>query len=166
MKNSRSTKTRFSTVPSVNVNQDSRLGFLMHEIIGARQKVWTHAFRELELTRAQWWCLGTLSLIGQEEGIIQTDFAKIMHVKKVSMGVMIDNLEALGYVERRIDPQDGRAWRIHLSPAGRSAIVHMLKAVQKMVPELNSGISDEELEVVERVMIKMRENLDRVLAKQ
>ena len=138
----------------------------MNEIIRSRLKLWTHAFRGLGLTRAQWWCLGTLSLVGQEEGIIQTDFAKIMHVKKVSMGVMIDNLEALGYVERRIDPRDRRAWRIHLSPRGRSAIVHMFKAVEKKVPELNAGISESELEVFERVLIKMRDNLDKAIAKQ
>jgi DNA-binding MarR family transcriptional regulator len=147
------------SLSSMSADVDAHVGFLMYEITHLRLKLWGHAFRKLRLTRAQWWTLGVLSLVGREEGITQTEFAKIMDVKKVAIGKMIDKLEAQGYVERRLDPQDRRAWRIHLTPAGRAAIVEMLKSVKKLLPALNAGITDEEFAVFRTVLGKMRGNL-------
>jgi MarR family transcriptional regulator, transcriptional regulator for hemolysin len=150
---------RFDPVPACNITRDSRIGFLMRELTRLRLKLWTHKFEGLRMTREQWWTLGTLSLVGQDRGIIQTDLAKLLDVKKVAMGMMIDKLEARGLVERRPDPDDGRAWRIHLSLSGRAAIVEMIQAIDPLIPRMNEGISEEDLAVTERVLNQMRKNI-------
>src|ERR1700730_5719596 len=51
-----------------------------------------------------------------------------------SMGYLVDNLEALGYVERTADPTDGRAKLIRLTPRGWA----LHDAADGIVPELEA----------------------------
>jgi DNA-binding MarR family transcriptional regulator len=45
----------------------------------------------------------------REDGIRATDLARLSGQLKQVVGVIVGDLEALGYVERRPDPADGRA---------------------------------------------------------
>lgn len=50
-----------------------------------------------------------------------TDLARRARITKQSMGELVRELEDLGYVERRVDPGDGRARIITFSERGRRA---------------------------------------------
>lgn len=52
----------------------------------------------------------------QHDGQTQTDLAQGLHIHKVSIGIYINELEALGLVERRAHPTDRRAKCIYLTP--------------------------------------------------
>ncbi len=54
-----------------------------------------------------------------EDGLRLTDLATRAGITAQSMGELVDDLEAKGYVERRPDPADRRAKRIHLTERGR-----------------------------------------------
>jgi DNA-binding MarR family transcriptional regulator len=54
------------------------------------------------------------------EGIQVVELARRSQMAKQSMGQVIEQLEALGYVERRPDPDDGRAKRVFLTERGLS----------------------------------------------
>ncbi len=54
-----------------------------------------------------------------EDGLRLNDLAARAGVTPQSMGQWVDELEELGYVERRPDPFDRRAKRIHLSRKGK-----------------------------------------------
>jgi DNA-binding MarR family transcriptional regulator len=56
-----------------------------------------------------------------EGGSRLTDLAESSGLSKQSVGEVVDDLEALGYVERGQDPQDGRAKVIRLTPHGADA---------------------------------------------
>ena len=53
-----------------------------------------------------------------EDGLRLTDLAGRAGIAVQSMGELVDDLEAKGYVERRPDPLDRRAKRIHLTKRG------------------------------------------------
>jgi DNA-binding MarR family transcriptional regulator len=53
------------------------------------------------------------------EGMRLTDLAEAALMTKQSMGYLVDDLEALGYVERVPEPGDRRAKLVRLTPRGR-----------------------------------------------
>jgi DNA-binding MarR family transcriptional regulator len=55
-----------------------------------------------------------------------------------SMGELVDDLERLGYVERRADPADRRAKRVHLTKKGRSTRAATAQAVTDMEARLEA----------------------------
>ena len=54
-----------------------------------------------------------------EDGLRLTDLAARAGMTAQSMGELVDDLEGKGYLERRPDPDDRRAKRIHLTSRGR-----------------------------------------------
>lgn len=54
-----------------------------------------------------------------EDGLRLTDLAARAGITAQSMGELVDDLEAKGYVERQPDPEDRRAKRIYLTERGR-----------------------------------------------
>ena len=54
-----------------------------------------------------------------EDGLRLTEMAVRAGITAQSMGELVDDLEAKGYLERRPDPKDRRAKRIHLTKRGR-----------------------------------------------
>ena len=65
----------------------------------------------LGLTRAQWRVLAQLR---RRQGINQTALAEILEIETITLGRHIDRLADKGWVERRADPADRRAWRLYL----------------------------------------------------
>jgi DNA-binding MarR family transcriptional regulator len=53
------------------------------------------------------------------EGIQVSELARLAHVRKQTMAQAVDELEQLGYVERRPDPSDGRGRLIFLTRRGK-----------------------------------------------
>ncbi len=52
----------------------------------------------------------------EADGQTQTELANQLHMHKVSIGIHLTELEALGLIERRSHPTDGRAKCIYLTP--------------------------------------------------
>ena len=55
-----------------------------------------------------------------------------------SMGELVDDLERRGYVERRADPADRRAKRVHLTEKGRATRAVAAQAVTEMEGRLEA----------------------------
>jgi DNA-binding MarR family transcriptional regulator len=51
-------------------------------------------------------------------GMIQQELVSHLLVTKGNVGALLDRLESMGFVERRPDPLDRRANRLHLTPIG------------------------------------------------
>ncbi len=68
------------------------------------------------LTIAQFDVLATLHL---REGVTQQELASHLLVTKGNVCGLLHRMEVSGLIERRPDPRDRRANRIHLCPAGR-----------------------------------------------
>src|SRR5260221_14334379 len=66
------------------------------------------------MTRAQWIILARLE---RQPGISQNEMAAICEVEPITVGRLVDRLEAHGLVKRCLDPDDRRIRRLHLLPA-------------------------------------------------
>jgi DNA-binding MarR family transcriptional regulator len=71
-----------------------------------------------------------------EDGQRLTDLAEGAGMAPQSAGELVDQLEALGYVERRPDPDDRRAKRIYRTAKAKKASKSAIEAAQKSEREL------------------------------
>src|SRR6202007_2131653 len=75
-----------------------------------------HRAKERGTTRAQWIVLFRLR---QNEGLSQVDLADVLELQPISLVRLLDRLVEHGLLERRHDPKDRRANKLHLTKAGR-----------------------------------------------
>jgi len=114
--------------------------------------------RPIGVTRSQWWVLANLSR-HNGKGMMQTELAKVMDVGKVTLGGLIDRLEATGVVAREADPRDRRAKRVVMTPKG----VKLLGEIQEIAKVINArimnGIAKADIACSESVLHKMKQQL-------
>ena len=72
--------------------------------------------RRQGMTKAQWVVLLRLS---RHPGLSQKDLAELMEVEPITVGRLVDRLEARGLVARDADEQDRRIWRLRLTPEAK-----------------------------------------------
>jgi MarR family transcriptional regulator for hemolysin len=135
-----------------------RIGFLIHDVSRLRRTVVDKALRPIGVTRSQWWVLANLSRHG-DKGTMQTELAKVMDVGKVTLGGLLDRLEASGLVKRHADLADRRAKRIVMTPKGTKLLV----AIQRIAIETNTqimyGIAKADIAKAEAVLFQMKQRL-------
>ena len=59
-------------------------------------------------------------------------------------------MTAAGLIKRRADPEDGRAWRLWLTPVGRAALAQSKAGLAEINARLADGFTDAEIEIVAR----------------
>lgn len=82
------------------------------------------------------------------QGARPTELARIARMSKQSMGTVIDQCEAWGLVERRADPQDGRACRVMFTALGVEWLQTFGRAVQQAQAEFSAQVGQEVATVV------------------
>ena len=140
------------------IAQDFRIGFLVHDVSRMRRTLFDAAMRPLGITRSQWWVLSQLSR-HTRDGMLQTELARDLDVGKVTVGGLIDRLEAAGYVQRRPDASDRRAKRIVITALGRDVLRDMVAVGQKLNRVILAGLTPEQIEATERALSLMKENI-------
>jgi DNA-binding MarR family transcriptional regulator len=66
------------------------------------------------------------------QGARPSELATRLRMSKQALGYLLGELERLGYLERRPDPDDLRSKRVALTPRGESAIRVIREAVAEM----------------------------------
>lgn len=135
-----------------------RIGFLIHDVSRLRRTVVDHALRPMGVTRSQWWVLANLSR-HDGNGMMQTELAKVMDVGKVTLGGLIDRLEASGFVKRHADPTDRRAKRVVMTPRGTRLLAEVQDVATKVNAQIMNGIRRDDVTRAEAVLHKMKQRL-------
>ena len=61
-------------------------------------------------------------VIHEHPGIRQMELAQLKATDRTTTGHTVDRLEELGFLERRTDEKDRRAYRLYLTPAGEEVV--------------------------------------------
>jgi MarR family transcriptional regulator for hemolysin len=104
--------------------QVESLGILLSDISRIMRKRFDRRARELGLTRAQW---RVLSRLRMHQGINQTTLADLIEIEPITLARHIDRLQEKGWVERRSDPNDRRAWLLYLDDSVKPILDDMQK---------------------------------------
>jgi DNA-binding MarR family transcriptional regulator len=87
---------------------------------------------------------GVLRRLHDSEGCSQQTIADAMRLRRSVMVGLIDELEAMGFVERRRHPADRRANALHLTAAGKQVLLRADRLAAQLDVELLAPIPDEE----------------------
>jgi DNA-binding MarR family transcriptional regulator len=135
-----------------------RIGFLIHDVSRLRRTIVDKALRPMGVTRSQWWVLANLSR-HNGDGMMQTELAKVMDVGKVTLGGLIDRLEASGLLKRLADPTDRRAKRVVMTPRGTKLLADIQGIAAQVNSQIMNGISRSDISRTETVLYKMKQQL-------
>ena len=74
---------------------------------------------------------------------------------------MVDRLQEAGLVERRADPADRRAWRLHLTDKARALLEEMRPMAFSLFDDAMAGLDPAERSDLFRMLERIRTNLSR-----
>lgn len=87
---------------------------------------------------------GLLAAVDDRPGLDQRRLAAALGIDVVSVGQMIDRLEAAGWVERRMDPQDRRVRLLNATAEGSAVRARLRPATLQAQERIMSVLSREE----------------------
>ncbi len=137
---------------------DRNVGFLLHDVSRRLRTRFDRRARALGLTRAQWRVLVHLA---PRQGLNQSGLAEILEVESITLGRHVDRLEETGWLERRSDPGDRRAWRLFLTEKARPTLDRMEALAVKTQEEAMAGLSQEERSRLLALLLSMKRNMTR-----
>jgi DNA-binding MarR family transcriptional regulator len=100
-----------------------------------------HPLHNSEVTMPQ---LALLDMIAESPGAGIQDIADGLGLTAPTVSVGVRRLELVGLLERRPDPQDGRALQIYLTPQGRSLHDRARDYRRRKMQRLLAGLTTEE----------------------
>jgi MarR family transcriptional regulator for hemolysin len=132
------------------------LGFLLGDVSRLIRQRFDDRADGLGLTRAQWRVLAQLR---RREGINQSALAEILEIEPITLVRHIDRLVAKDFVERRPDPKDRRAWKLHLKEEVLPVLDRLRIISEQTLDEAMQGISAEQRERLIDALLVMKTNL-------
>src|SRR6478752_7657794 len=109
--------------------------------------------RTYGMTRAQGVILARLS---RQPGMTQNEMAGLCEVEPITVGRLVDRLEARGLLERRLDPADRRIRRLHLLPPAEPLLAEIHYYKKKLFDDLTEGLDEATIETVTRALLHMK----------
>ena len=127
--------------------RDHRLVFLLN-VAQRRLQRWVAArTQQSGVTAAQ---SGLLFILGQRDGVLMGEAGAALDLGPPGISGLVDRMTAAGLIKRRADPDDGRAWRLWLTPSGRTALAQSKAGVSEINARLTEGFTEAEIDVVAR----------------
>src|SRR5499427_1355718 len=112
--------------------------------------------RDYGLTRAQGIILARLA---RQPGMTQNEMAGLCEVEPITIGRLVDRLEARGLLERRLDPADRRIRRLHLLPAAEPILKEIQNYKEELFREITADLDERTVEIVTDALLKMKTQL-------
>lgn len=134
------------------------LPFEIAETAHALRKAFDRLAVGLGVTRAQWKVLFKLT---RRPGLRQVELADLLDLEPITLCRIVDRLEEAGLVERTRDPEDRRAWRLHVTAEAQPLIEKLQRIGADLVGQAFAGIDPEDIETTRKVLAQARDNAGR-----
>lgn len=95
----------------------------------------------------------------QNKNIIQMDLADRFHLSRASITSMLQGLEQKGFIERKIPANNERQKNIYVLPKAVELIEDFQDSFQKVEEEIVQVLTDEEKQVLKKLLIKINETV-------
>jgi DNA-binding MarR family transcriptional regulator len=116
-----------------------RLGPLLGRAHEAHRRLSLEALAPLELSPK---AFGALAVLDAEGPLSQRRLGERQGIDRTTAVAVVDELERLGAVERRRDPDDRRAYSLHITGRGRRLLVRARTAIASAEREFLAPLPD------------------------
>lgn len=130
--------------------------FLLHDVARIMRTRFDQWARTYGLTRAQGVILIRLE---KQPGLSQNEMAAICEVEPITVGRLVDRLEAHGLIERRNDPHDRRVRRLHLLPAASPILADIEVYKAELTRMVTEGLDPRAVETMVDTLLHMKNKL-------
>jgi len=134
----------------------THIGFLLADNSRLARWSFDRQVRALGVTGPQ---ARLLLMLNRAPGENQGFYAERLEVEPITLCRMVDRLEDAGLVERRADPNDRRAWQLHLTEKSRRMVEQLRHEVDALVEDMLEGISEIERNEFKRLLKQIGANL-------
>jgi MarR family transcriptional regulator for hemolysin len=141
--------------PDMETNHRT-LGFLVHDVARLLRKRFEQNARGSGLTRSQWQVLAYLE---RNEGIQQGGLAELLEIEAITLGRIVDKLQAQGLVERLPHPSDRRIWLLRLTEAAKPKLAELHVLGDRTRGEALVDISETDRERLLKLLTTLKSNL-------
>lgn len=100
-----------------------------------------------------------LLLLDRMPGENQGFYAEQLEVEPITLCRMVDRLEEAELVERRRDPGDRRAWRLHLTDKSRRMVAQIRHEADALVDTMLAGVPESDRAEFQRLLKIVGTNL-------
>ena len=104
---------------------------------------------------------GLLFVLGLRDGVLMGEAGAALDLGPPGISGLVDRMTAANLIRRRADPDDGRAWRLWLTPAGRAALAQSKAGLAEVNARLTHGFTEAEIDVVARWLASMQSKFPR-----
>jgi MarR family transcriptional regulator for hemolysin len=117
--------------------------------------------KKLDLTPAQWKVILALSM---SDGLTQRELAEKIYIDGSTLVPVIDRMEQIGLVERKIDSKDRRINRIFLTKKSESTIASITLIILHLRKTVYKGISENEINLAKNILKNIIKNSDAAMS--
>jgi DNA-binding MarR family transcriptional regulator len=89
-------------------------------------------------------------VLGRRDGVLMGEAGAALDLGMPGISGLAERMVEAGLIEKRADPDDGRASRLWLTPAGRKGLARTKARVAELNARLTEGFSDAEIDIVSR----------------
>ncbi|MCF4173784.1 MarR family winged helix-turn-helix transcriptional regulator [Vibrio sp. McD22-P3] len=136
--------------------RQTSFGWLLNVVANHASKEFDKRLREKGLTLALW---PTLMCLWEKEGVTQREIAQMSKVESSTTTRTLDKLEALELVERRVDPESRRSFRIFLTDKGKALKEEVIHLPVEVNQALLAELEDEEQRTLITTLQKLVERI-------
>lgn len=154
--------SQVKTLFNIEDTRGIELFITLHHITLMSDTMDNQTFGDLDLSVPRWRLLLRLLIeeqLGNLEGLNPTVLSHSQQVSKNTISALLRGLEEKGLIQRNLDPQDLRYFRIQLTQAGRELILATAPRRIESLNRLLAGLSSEELVQLTGLLEKLQRSL-------
>ena len=144
-------------------NPRREFAFVLNDVARLLRTYADQRARRLGMTRAQW---AVLARLEHHEGLKQSELAEMLDLQPITLTRLVDRLCANGMIERRADPSDRRAKRLHLTPLARPLMDRLADLGQDKMGTVLEGFDNETIEQMTVDLGRAKENLREAISRR
>jgi DNA-binding MarR family transcriptional regulator len=100
---------------------------------------------------------GLLFVLGRRDGVLMGEAGAALDLGMPGISGLVERAVEAGLIEKRADPDDGRAWRLWLTAAGRRALTRAKASAAALNARLTEGFTETEIDIVARWLISVQD---------
>src|SRR5215471_19576992 len=126
---------------------DRRLIFLLNVAQRRLQRFLAAQSQDGGVTAAQ---SGLLFVLGKRDGALMGEAGAALDLGMPGVSGLAERMVEAGLIEKGADPDDGRAWGLWLTAAGRKALARSKAGAAELNARLMEGFTEAEIDIVSR----------------